>query len=124
MFIKTLNPEVVQKKGTMEMHSVTESVEYLEWLADGNFPEPYKPSVPRSVTRRQGQRALLEDGNKLAIVEAMIEAIEDPIEKRRAQIEYEAGTWERGNEFLRSMWAALGGTESELDDLFIMADGL
>lgn len=80
-------------------------------------PPPY---VPQSVTRRQGQRALLDVG-MLDDVEAAIEAIEDPIQRRAAQIEYEAATWERGNAFLQALWAQLGGTEQQLDDLFILA---
>ena len=38
-----------------------------------------------------------------------------------AQIEYEADTWERSNAFLQQMWAGLGGTPEQLDDLFRMA---
>lgn len=77
-------------------------------------PEPLPPAVPRQVTRRQGRLALHQAG-KLQSVEA---AIGGDIE---AQIEYEADTWERDNAFLQSMWAQLGGTESELDDLFTLA---
>ena len=39
----------------------------------------------------------------------------------KAQIEYEADTWERGNAFLQAMWVQLGGTEQQLDDLFTLA---
>lgn len=83
-------------------------------------PPPAPPYVPPSVTRRQGRLALLEVG-KLDDVEAAIEAITDPVQRRAAQIEYEADTWERSNAFLQSMWAQLGGTEQQLDDLFILA---
>lgn len=78
------------------------------------------PAVPRAVTRRQARLALLEVG-KLDDVEAAIEAITDPVQRRAAQIEYDADTWERDNEFLQAMWAQLGGTEQDLDDLFILA---
>lgn len=83
-------------------------------------PEPAPSAVPSAVTRRQGRLALLEVG-KLDDVEAAIEGIADPVQRRAAQIEYEAGTWERGNAFLQALWAQLGGTESELDDLFTLA---
>lgn len=69
------------------------------------------------MTRRQGRLALLNVG-KLDDVEAAIDAIEDPVQQRAAQIEYEADTWERSNPFLQQLWAQLGGTEQELDDLF------
>ena len=82
--------------------------------------EPAPTPVPAQVTRRQGRLALLE-ADKLDAVEAAIDAIEDPAQKRAAQIEYEADTWERGNAFLQALWAQLGGTEEELDELFILA---
>lgn len=82
--------------------------------------EAARLSVPTSCTRRQGRLALLNAG-LLDDVEAAIAAIPDPAEQRAAQIEYEADTWERGNAFLQAMWAQLGGTPEELDDLFRMA---
>lgn len=95
----------------------------IGWLHDGiSFgpppaPKPEPEAVPHSCTRRQGQRALLEVG-KLDAVESAIASISDPFQKRVAQVEYEAGTWERSNPFLIGMWSQLGGTEAELDDLF------
>lgn len=83
-------------------------------------PEPGPPVVPDAVTRRQGRLALLEFG-RLDDVESAIEAIEDPTQRRAAQIEYDADTWERSNQFLQDMWAQLGGTPAQLDDLFILA---
>ena len=80
-------------------------------------PEPMPEPMPSSMTRRQGRLALLNVG-KLDDVEAAIDAIEDAIERRAAQIEYEADTWERSNTFLQQLWSQLGGTEQELDDLF------
>lgn len=90
---------------------------------DGQFvplPPDATPAVPQSVSRRQGRLALLDIG-RLDVVESAIEAIADPAKKRAAQIEYEADTWERGNQFLRDMWAQLGGTAEQLDDLFVLA---
>lgn len=97
----------------------------IGWLyEDGQLvppPEPEPdPVIPQVVTRRQGRLALLEVG-KLDDVEAAIAAIEDPAERRAAEIEYEADTWERSSAFLQAMWAQLGGTEAELDDLFVLA---
>lgn len=87
------------------------------------LPEPPGPGpdpVPHFCTRRQGRLALLAQG-LLDDVEAAIAAIPDPIEQREARIEYEADTWERGNPFVQAMWAQLGGTPEQLDDLFRMA---
>lgn len=92
--------------------------------SNGEFikPIPTAPQseIPTRVTRRQGRLALLTEG-RLDAVESAIESITDLTERRAAQIEYEADTWERSNVFLRGMWESLGGTESELDDLFVLA---
>lgn len=81
---------------------------------------PQPPAVPQSCTRRQGRLALLAHGH-LDDVEALIAAIADPAERRAAQIEYEADTWERSNPTVQSMWEQLGGTPAQLDDLFRLA---
>lgn len=77
-------------------------------------PPPTTEPVPSSVTRRQGRLALLQVG-KLDVVEEAIEG------NQQGLIEYEADTWERSNPFLQMLWAQLGGTEAELDALFILA---
>lgn len=85
--------------------------------------------IPKSITRRQGRLALLAtpktvDGvvtNYLVLAEKAISEITDIEQRMAAQIEYEADTWERDNEFLQAMWMTLGGTEEELDELFILA---
>ena len=89
-------------------------------LADGSWAEPPQP-VPASCTRRQGLRALLDFGIKRADIEAQIAAIENEIEREEAQIDYEAGVWERANPRLQQMWAALGGEPAQLDDLYRLA---
>lgn len=76
--------------------------------------------IPKSCTRRQGQLALLTHG-VLDDAEAAIAAITDPVQKREAQIEYEADTWERSNPFLQQLWAQLGGTPQSLDEAFALA---
>ncbi|WP_447915934.1 hypothetical protein [Delftia acidovorans] len=76
--------------------------------------------IPKSCTRRQGQLALLTHG-VLDDAEAAIAAITDPVQKREAQIEYEADTWERANPFLQRLWAQLGGTPQSLDEAFALA---
>lgn len=77
-------------------------------------------AVPVSVRRRQGRLALLEVG-KLDMFEEAIGSIVDPEERRAAQIEYEADTWERDNAFLLRLWLEHGGTAEGLDELFILA---
>lgn len=88
--------------------------------ADGTWIEP-PPPVPASCTRRQGLRALLVFGVKRADIETQIAAIEDETEREEAQIDYEAGVWERANPRLQHMWALLSGSPEQLDDLFRLA---
>lgn len=83
-------------------------------------PAPAPPAPPMSCRKRQGELALLQVG-RLDAVDAAMAAIADPISRRRAQIEYGADVWERSNPFLQSMWAQLGGTPDELDELFVLA---
>lgn len=57
----------------------------------------------------------------LELVELTIEQIEDPIEKMKAQIEYENNYWEYDSPFLQDMWISLGGTLEDLKELFRLA---
>lgn len=77
--------------------------------------------VPVQCTRRQGLLALLSYGHRKADIEVLIAAVPDEIEREAALIEYEAATWERANPFLQAVWAQLGGTPEQLDDLFRLA---
>lgn len=81
-------------------------------------PEPQPIPIPVSVTRRQGRLALLQAGKLEAVEQAVSEA------GLAAQINYEAETWDRDNALLVQLWTDLGGTETELDELFILAAGL
>lgn len=83
-------------------------------------PEPPPEPAPQFCTRRQGRLAMLQN-DLLDDVEDAIAAIPDPAQRRAAQIEYEADTWDRGNAFLQGMWAQMGGTEEGLNDLFRLA---
>ena len=92
------------------------------WDGEVFTPAPPEPiPVPASCSRRQGLLALLAYGHRRADIEALIAAIPEEMEREAALIEYEAATWERANPFLQQMWAQLGGTPEQLDDLFRMA---
>jgi|SRR5690625_3733743 len=114
----TASPDDPEEHGR-DIYAAAKAGEYGP-VAPYTPPPPAPAPVPAQVTRRQGRLALLDVG-KLDAVESAIAAISDPVERRAAQIEYEADTWERGNAFLQAMWAQLGGTEEELDELFILA---
>jgi hypothetical protein len=82
---------------------------------------PQPVAVPASVSRRQGRMALLLSGLLDAVV-ATIAAIEDPIERGLAQIEWEdAQTFERDWPLVLQMQAKL---DLDLDALFIQAAAL
>ena len=104
----------------LDGHWVQSDTAGIGWAyAGGAFTQPVAPVVvPQTITRRQGRLALLQAG-KLDAAEAIVKA-----GGLAAQIEYEAATWERGNAYLQQIWALLGGSDKELDDLFILAAGL
>jgi hypothetical protein len=78
------------------------------------------PAVPSSVTMRQARLALLQAG-KLGSVDAAIASMPSP-QKEEAQIEWDySSAVERDRPITKMMGSALGMTESEVDNLFILA---
>ena len=104
----------------LDGHWVQSDTAGIGWAyAGGEFTPPVAPVVvPQTITRRQGRIALMQAG-KLDAAEAIVKA-----GGLAAQIEYEAATWERGNEYLQQIWALLGGSDKELDALFVLAASL
>lgn len=126
MYKELNNGFVIRVSDGLIIPKVTENRDYqsvLAWVADGNDIAPadqLAPARPSRCTRRQGRLALLANG-LLDDVEALIAAIPDDVQRRAAQIEYEADTWERSNATLQAMWAQLDGTPEGLDALFANA---
>lgn len=116
VFAENKTPESLGFAG----HWIQHDTAGIGWgYAGGEFTQPVAPVVvPQTITRRQGRLALLQAG-KLDAAEAIVKA-----GGAAAAIEYEAGTWERGNAYLQQIWALLGGSDKELDELFILAAGL
>lgn len=81
---------------------------------------PIADEKPHRCSRRQGRLALLALG-LLEAAESAIASIADETERKAAQIEYEADTWERSNPFVQQLWAQLGGSPQSLDDAFSLA---
>lgn len=87
--------------------------------------EPFVPplNVPRQVTMRQARLALLGAG-LLNLVEAAIEALEEPL-KTQVKIEWEySAVVERNSALVQQMSSSLGLTPNQLDQLFIQANSL
>lgn len=100
---------------------------YISWVESGNTPEPadlYSVIKPSSVTMRQARLALLQAGH-YASVQTAINAIVDPIIRQTSQIEWEyAATVDRDSSFTQGMATALGLTEEDIDNLFMLAASL
>ncbi len=108
--------------------------EYLNWLREGNQPEPYippPPPVPQSITRRQCAVELRErqlitplealNMTKYGDVPAMISQIFAQMtteEKIVAETDFAADTYLRSNILLITIMTAAGATEQEIDDFF------
>ena len=87
-------------------------------------PPPPPVFIPQSVSMRQGRLALLGAG-LLDSVDAAIAAIEDPIQRKAAEIEWEYATViDRNSDFMQTLAVQLGVTEEQMDDLFVLASGL
>lgn len=82
---------------------------HQRWLADN--------PVPASISWRQGQHVLIDLGVRQQVRD-MIAAIEDPVAREKAEVEFGSPTYERASPFLCSMWEALGRTPQQLDDAF------
>ena len=108
--------------------------EYLQWLAEGNTPEPYippPPPVPQSITRRQcavelRERQLIAPSEalnmtKTATPPAMIQIIFDTMtdnDKILAETDFAADNYMRTNPLLIQIMTSSGATEEEIDDFF------
>lgn len=87
--------------------------------------EPFVPPVeiPQKVTMRQARLALLGAG-LLNLVEASIEALEEPL-KTQVKIEWEySAVVERNSALVQQMASSLGLSGSQLDQLFLQANTL
>lgn len=111
-----------------ETHKVIESydIDTLQqtWEVIPLTEEELNARAPQSVSMRQGRLALLQAG-LLNQVNSAIQAIEDPVQKAAAEIEWEyAQTIDRDSTFTQTLAAQLGLTNSDLRNLFTLASTL
>jgi hypothetical protein len=84
-------------------------------------PDKLKPPVPQQVTMRQARLALLGAG-LLDQISVAIAAIEDPLQRKAAEIEWEySQEVQRSNGFVAQIAPALGLDDAALDALFTQA---
>jgi hypothetical protein len=99
----------------------TDYQQYLQWLAEGNVPEPYvppPPPIPSTVTRFQAL-AILAAGGYLDTVRTHIATLDANNVQRLAW--ENAADWERSSPTLNALATMLGLTSTEVDDLFVAA---
>ncbi len=84
-------------------------------------PDPEPPGPPTVVTRAQGKAALIGAGLWDDVL-AYVDAIADPTQQALARVALDDTTeWRRDSPFLATAAAALGLSETQLDDLFVTA---
>jgi len=81
------------------------------------------PPTPQVVTMRQAKLALYLAGNKLAVIEAALEALPEP-QRTLALIEWHEATEVKRDWPLVLMMAPLIGTKADIDNLFSYASTL
>jgi hypothetical protein len=90
-----------------------------------NQSETLTPAVPESVSARQIRLWLIQHGVSLAQVEAAIASIPDQLQRDSVQVEWEYAPYvERAHPMLIPLAAALGLTETQVDQAFIEAAGI
>lgn len=84
---------------------------------------PGKEPVPATVSARQIRLWLIRHGVSLAAVDAAIDAIPDQQARQECRVEWDYAPYvERSHPMLIPLAAALGLTESQVDDAFREAD--
>lgn len=81
--------------------------------------------IPQVVTIAQARKALIMGGVSIAQVDATINAIEDATERELAQTDWEySATVRRDSPLVVTLGPLLDLSESQIDDLFVLADTL
>lgn len=94
------------------------SVEYVEEIIEDYTTSQTEPPITE-ISTAQGHLALIEYGKYQAAVD-YIEAIPDPVEKLKAEVNfYRRNDWQRSNPTLLALAQGLGISDAELDQMFI-----
>lgn len=116
--------------------------DYLQWVADGNTPNPYvppPPPVPQQISDRQffqqaavdgiitQQEALaaVATGTIPAVLQTIVDGIQDADDKFAATMLLSGATiFERSHPLTDAVGAALGWTSAQIDQFFMSASEL
>lgn len=120
----TIEPEF---KGIQELlQGLTDKQQILNALSQFN-PEyvwavTYETPPVKPLTRRQFRLALVMNDYNLADIEALINQIEDDMQRQIIQIEWQDATvFERNNSSLFGMAALMGLSSAQIDELWAQA---
>lgn len=121
--------EYIETRPYVEMPDDTDISQYivesgaLRLMTPAELAESQLPPVPLRVSMRQARLALLDQG-LLSNVDAAIASLAEP-QKSQVQIEWEySQTVVRDRPFVALLGGALGLDDSQLDDLFRLAETL
>lgn len=94
------------------------------WAIVACGPTP-QPTVPANVSARQIRLWLISNNISLAQIDTLINAIEDPMQREYAKVEWEFAPYiERNHPLVATFASALGLTEEQIDAGFITASTL
>lgn len=108
------------------LSSLTDKQQILSALSQFNpdyvWAVTYETPPVKPLTRRQFRLALVMNGFALADIEALINQIEDDMQRQIIQIEWQDATvFERNNSSLLTMAALMGLSSSQIDELWAQA---
>ena len=122
--VATIEPEF---EGIQELlQGLTDKQQILNALSQFNpdyvWAVTYEKPPLKPLTRRQFRLALVMNGFALADIEALINQIEDDMQRQIIQIEWQDATvFERNNSSLFVMAALMGLSSSQIDELWSQA---
>ena len=122
--VAAIDPEF---EGIQElMQSLTDKQQILNALSQFNpdyvWAVTYEKPPLKPLTRRQFRLALVMNGFALADIEALINQIEDDMQRQIIQIEWQDATvFERNNSSLFVMAALMGLSSAQIDELWEQA---